>query len=241
MTPSTQYQLKQNNTSDRINPEDASISFVAEKILGVSSYASYSKFPDSANPRKLVTRSASPMSFTDIGAQSSRLTKCLFTSEFTASFINLLFPSQGILVEEFVVSQIVSSFRSLLIPGEANENILYAWSEEIVQWASDDKDSKHEILSLFLGLMPDRSKHILLSTLCDYEFSTSSLSLINTVSAFLDTDCKRLAQASASFLCSCSGSTGIGVIDMFIKNKRVKHVDLVLGIVTILAREVPRC
>jgi hypothetical protein len=116
-----------------------------------------------------------------------------------------------------------------------NTNTIYELSELILEWLFDVSNESHALVSKYITLMPPVNLQIFIATLCDGEFSTENESLLYSVSLFLKSNDKHLAQTSATFLFSCGGNLGKQLLLQAISSSELPHVKLIQGIKTLLS------
>lgn len=129
---------------------------------------------------------------------------------------------------------VLSAFIELASADNFNEDYLYRIAEEVIAWAVESNPIDHSIIAHHFRSIPDLGKHILLSSLCDADFDTNCDYLTDLVINCLQSPCKRLAQAAASFLCVCSGEQGRRNLNEYLLKSDITHKSLVKGIIDIL-------
>lgn len=99
-------------------------------------------------------------------------------------------------------------------------------------------DASHEYQTFFAGYIqtvPLKNVRILMAALSDAEFSTDNGSLIASVSSFVKSTDKRLAQTAATFLLTCGGSLGRDFLFQVLATQELPHSRLVRGISELLS------
>jgi hypothetical protein len=118
---------------------------------------------------------------------------------------------------------------------QEGENNLYEISSLIAEWLMD---ASHEYQTFFAGYIqtvPLKNVRILMAALSDAEFSTDNGSLIASVSSFVKSTDKRLAQTAATFLLTCGGSLGRDFLFQVLATQELPHSRLVRGISELLS------
>ncbi|MEA5466150.1 hypothetical protein [Leptothoe sp. PORK10 BA2] len=118
---------------------------------------------------------------------------------------------------------------------QEGENNLYETSSLIAEWLMD---APHEYQTFFAGYIqtiPSKSVRILIAALSDAEFSTDNSSLVASVSSFIKSTDKRLAQTAAAFLLICGGSLGKDFLFQVLATQELPHSQLVRGISKLLS------
>ncbi|MBE9155814.1 hypothetical protein IQ265_03050 [Nodosilinea sp. LEGE 06152] len=116
--------------------------------------------------------------------------------------------------------------------GESN---LYETSSLMTEWLMD---ASHEYQTFFAGYIqaiPSTSAQILIAALSDAEFSTGNDSLLASVSLFLKSTDKRLAQTASIFLLTCGGTLGGDILSQILSTQELPHSQLVRGISELLS------
>jgi len=91
---------------------------------------------------------------------------------------------------------------------QSSESALYQISNLVTEWLMDASNEYQTFLAGYVQGIPLMSSRILMAALSDAEFSTSNGSLLSSVSSFLKSTDKRLAQTAATFLLTCGGTLG---------------------------------
>jgi len=91
---------------------------------------------------------------------------------------------------------------------QSSESALYQISNLVTEWLIDASNEYQTFLAGYVQGIPLMSSRILMAALSDAEFSTSNGSLLSSVSSFLKSTDKRLAQTAATFLLTCGGTLG---------------------------------
>lgn len=105
----------------------------------------------------------------------------------------------------------------------------------MAEWLIDAPNEYHTIFAGYLQKMPLMSSRILMATLSDAELSTSNESLLYSVSSFLKSTDKRLAQTAAIFLLICGGTLGKELLLQGLSTQKLPHVKLIQGISKLLS------
>lgn len=99
-------------------------------------------------------------------------------------------------------------------------------------------DAPNEYHTFFAGYIqgiPLVSSRILMAALSDAEFSTINGSLLSSVSSFLKSTDKRLAQTAATFLLTCGGTPGRNFLWQVLSTQELPHSQLIKGISDLLS------
>jgi hypothetical protein len=117
---------------------------------------------------------------------------------------------------------------------QGNEDKLYEISDLAANCLLNISNENHILLSIYLNNLPLEARRILISSLNDIRFLTHNVNLLYTISMFLESSDKRLAQISAIFLLSCGGELGKNTLNHIQNTGNLPHAKLIQGIIEIL-------
>lgn len=118
----------------------------------------------------------------------------------------------------------------------ASEEDLYEKADEVAEWATTASEAEQTAFAICLQELPPIGACILLSALADAEAKLTSEPLLWAIAGFLDSDDKRLAQATTACLLECGGAFGRALLQDRMKDSvHLPHVRLIQGIMDLLA------
>lgn len=118
---------------------------------------------------------------------------------------------------------------------QESESALYEVSNSVAEWLIDAPNEYQTFFTRYIQTIPLMSRRILIAALSDAEFSTNNESLLSSVSLFLKSTDKRLAQTAATFLLTCGGTLGKEILGVVLSKEEVPHSQLVKGISELLS------
>ncbi|PZV12123.1 MAG: hypothetical protein DCF22_13035 [Leptolyngbya sp.] len=118
---------------------------------------------------------------------------------------------------------------------QESESALYEISNLVAEWLMDAPQEYQNFFAKYIRAIPLMSSRILMAALSDAEFSTNNGSLISSVSSFLKSTDKRLAQTAATFLLTCGGTLGRDFLWQTLSTQELPHSQLVKGISELLS------
>ncbi len=125
----------------------------------------------------------------------------------------------------------IKEFLHKLSAGLEDEDALYQVAEEIIEWLADESDQYQASLAIELQNMPLMARHIIVSVLADTETQINNHHLLETISLFLLSTDKILAQSSAICLLTCGGIVGKEVLQNKLRFDNIPHLQLIRGII----------
>ncbi|AFY60411.1 hypothetical protein Syn6312_1229 [Synechococcus sp. PCC 6312] len=145
----------------------------------------------------------------------------------STNFIDFLFPRN--------ISIVIREYLGRLFREQEEEKVLYDISILVAEWLIKASNEYHSLISTYIKNIPLISKRVLLSALSDAEFSTTNELLLSTVSLFLNSTDKRLAQTAAVFLLTCGGTMGKNCLSQALSTQELPHSHLIKGISELLS------
>jgi hypothetical protein len=118
---------------------------------------------------------------------------------------------------------------------QSSESALYQISNLVAEWLMDAPNEYQTFFAGYIQNIPLMSSRILMAALSDAEFSTGNGSLLSSVSSFLKSTDKRLAQTAATFLLTCGGSLGSNFLLQTLSTQELPHSQLIKGISELLS------
>jgi hypothetical protein len=122
-----------------------------------------------------------------------------------------------------------------LFTDNENEDILYEICDLVAKWFVDASDEYHSFILSYLHNLPLLSKQILIASLSDAGFLTTSEDLIFCVSLYLRDNNKRLAQMAAIFLLTCGSNLGNMVLRQILDSEDLPHSKFIESIVKLVS------
>lgn len=118
---------------------------------------------------------------------------------------------------------------------QSSESVLYQISNLVAEWLMDAPNEYQTFFAGYIQDIPLINSRILMAALSDAEFSTSNRRLLSSVSSFLKSTDKRLAQTAATFLLTCGGTLGRDFLWQTLSTQELPHSQLVKGISELLS------
>ena len=87
----------------------------------------------------------------------------------------------------------------------------------------------------YIQSIPPTSARIIIAALNNAEFSNTNESLLASVSFFLKSSDKRLAQTAAAFLLTCGDALGKDFLFQILSTQELPHSQLIRGITELLS------
>jgi hypothetical protein len=116
-----------------------------------------------------------------------------------------------------------------------SEATLYEIADMVTEWAADASQVEQTAFAVYLWELPVRGVRILLSALADAEVRFTSEMLLYTITSFLGSEDKRLAQTAAVCLLQCGGALGGALLQDRLKDPAtIPHVQLIQGVMDLL-------
>lgn len=117
----------------------------------------------------------------------------------------------------------------------ASEDNLYEMADAVTEWVVNTSDAEQAVLATYLQELSPRGARVLVSALADSEVHLQSEQLLWTITSFLDSEDKRLAQAAAVCLLECGGTLGRCILIERMKEAEfIPHAQLIQGIQELL-------
>lgn len=133
----------------------------------------------------------------------------------------------------------IKNYLTKLTHAQKSESDLYKFSDFVAEWLIDAPneylDECQTFLASYIQVIPPTSSRILLAALSNAEFSNSNESLLTSVSLFLKSSDKRLAQTAAAFLLTCGGALGRDFLFQILSTQELPHSQLIKGIIELLS------
>lgn len=129
----------------------------------------------------------------------------------------------------------IKKYLNRLSKAQETENNLYEVASSIAEWLIDAANEDQTLVAAYLHKMPLQSSRILIAALSDAGFSTSNTNLLRSVSLFLKSTDKRLAQSAATFLITCGETLGESLLQQALSNQELPHLQLIRGISELLS------
>jgi len=118
---------------------------------------------------------------------------------------------------------------------QESEEQQYEIADTITEWMVEASGTEQATLAPELRELRSKDIRVLLSALADSEVRLRSERLLHAIAGLLDSDDKRLAQASALCLLQCGGVLGGTLLRFRLANPAsLPHIDLVLGAINLL-------
>lgn len=118
---------------------------------------------------------------------------------------------------------------------QESEEQQYEIADTITEWMAEASGTEQSTLAPELRELRPKDIRVLLSALADSEVRLRSERLLHAIAGLLDSDDKRLAQASALCLLQCGGVLGGTLLRFRLANPTsLPHIDLVLGAINLL-------
>ncbi|NEP61007.1 MAG: hypothetical protein F6K31_29170 [Symploca sp. SIO2G7] len=143
-------------------------------------------------------------------------------------------PSVQFLTLNSIPSKIREYLSKLSLAQESESN-LYEISSLVAEWLMDAPNEYQKFFADYIQNIPLKSDRILIAALSDAEFSTSNESLLASVSTFLKSSDKRLAQTAAVFLLTCGDTLGRDFLFQILSTQELPHSQLIKGISELLS------
>jgi hypothetical protein len=129
----------------------------------------------------------------------------------------------------------IKEYLVKLSHAQESESVLYDLSNLVTEWLMDAPNEHQTFFARYIRDIPLISSRILMATLSDEEFSTSNGNLLSSVSSFLKSTDRRLAQTAATFLLTCGGTLGKDFLWRTFSTQELPHSQLVKGISELLS------
>jgi len=137
----------------------------------------------------------------------------------------------------YTIRQIPEDIRQQLrsLRQQETEKDSYDIADSITEWITEASGTEQAALVPELRELRPKDIRVLLSSLADSEVRFRSERLLHAIAGLLDTDDKRLAQASALCLLQCGGVLGGTLLRFRLANPAsLPHIDLILGAINLL-------
>jgi hypothetical protein len=122
-----------------------------------------------------------------------------------------------------------------LSQAQESESNLYETSNLVAEWLMDAPDEYQTFFAHYIQSIPSTSARILIAALSDAEFSNSNKNLLTSVSLFLRSSDKHLAQTAAVFLLTCGDALGRDSLFQILFTEELPHSQLIKGISELLS------
>lgn len=122
-----------------------------------------------------------------------------------------------------------------LSQAQESESSLYKISSLVAEWLMDAPNEYQTFFAHYIQNIPSTSARILISALSDAEFSNCNESLLTSVSLFLKSSDKCLAQTAAVFLLTCGDALGKDFLFQILSTQELLHSRLIKGITKLLS------
>lgn len=124
---------------------------------------------------------------------------------------------------------------SKLSQAQESESNLYEISNLVAEWLMDAPNEYQTFFAHYIQGIPSTSARILIAAFSDAEFSNSNESLLASVSLFLKSSDKILAQTAAVFLLTCGDALGRDFLFKILFTQELPHSQLIKGISELLS------
>lgn len=196
----------------------------SNSIIIVSSYGPRGSKPDVSLVDEYLLNFGGSLKFPELRRYSSEGTASTFIGHSTAA--PLVNDRQNLDLSDSVDQ----AFHTLTDDSIDDESCLYHEAGSVVDWFIDAPAVDHNLLINYLTRMPILSKHVLLASFANAEFSTECEYLINEVADCLRSENKRLAQSATAFLLLCCNHQGRLKVNIALESHNLPHKNLIIGI-----------
>lgn len=133
------------------------------------------------------------------------------------------------------ISHKIKECLGKLSHAQESESNLYEISSLVSEWLVDAPKEYQTFFASYIQAIPPKSARILIADLSNAEFSTNNGSLLASVSSFLKSTDKRLAQTAAAFLLTCGDTLGRDFLFQMLSTQELPHSQLIKGISELLS------
>ncbi len=164
----------------------------------------------------------------------SKLTDTTSRSSLEEYFQNSIIGTSTHPSVQFLPPQI-KEYLSKLSHAQESESNLYEIADLVAEWLMDAPNEYQTFFASYIQGIPPTSARIIIAALNNAEFSNTNESLLASVSFFLKSSDKRLAQTAAAFLLTCGDALGKDFLFQILSTQELPHSQLIRGIIELLS------
>ena len=129
----------------------------------------------------------------------------------------------------------IKEYFDKLRSAQEDEDLLYEIADAIAEWLMDSPEEYQTALTVYLNNISSTASRILIAALSDAEVKINSKTLLYSISLFLKSKDRHLAQIAATCILTCGGNLGKDILQSMVAAEELPHSKLIQGISRLLS------